>query len=328
MCMKRSPSIRSSNLSCIATVVSNRQQYGFTLLEVLACLVIVAILACLLLPSVNQAVDSARRLQCKTHLKELGLALHSYHDAHECFPASSVYASEDPTSNGLGWSIALLPYLQTGAELYNRYQQSRGNHDLENREILTTQFPSMLCPTDRQSVILIQPYDGKTGPLAKGSYVAITGISKAGCIRFWDTPLQANHLNRQKRGLLHLVGIHSIRQERIDDVKDGLAHSVAIGEFSTITAPQAQVFWASSFTHHSSATLMPSPLHRATSNWHYCRKKSKQSCRCDRATASFHKGGSFFLLADGAVRFYSSTQDENVFLAAGTIDGQEQVESD
>jgi len=82
---------------------------GFTLIELLVVIAIIAVLVALLLPAVQQAREAARRAQCKNNLKQIGLALHNYHDAFGCFPP---VASTDAQGNPLlSWRVALLPYL-------------------------------------------------------------------------------------------------------------------------------------------------------------------------------------------------------------------------
>ena len=94
---------------------------GFTLIELLVVIAIIAVLIALLLPAVQQAREAARRTQCRNNLKQLGLALHNYHDAHGCFPIGDM-GRKSPNNGGAvdynlpgTWIPALLPYLDEAA---------------------------------------------------------------------------------------------------------------------------------------------------------------------------------------------------------------------
>lgn len=102
---------------------------GFTLIELLVVIAIIAILIALLLPAVQQAREAARRTQCRNNFKQIGLALHNYHDTHGVLPPALISsgrctdANECPTTrpvlNTTGW-VLLLPYIDQ-SPLYNQY---------------------------------------------------------------------------------------------------------------------------------------------------------------------------------------------------------------
>ena len=91
-----------------------RRKRGFTLIELLVVIAIIAILIALLLPAVQQAREAARRSQCKNNMKQIGLALHNYHDVFTTFPIGGLKNSRGPN-----WRVGLLPYMDQ-APAYNQ----------------------------------------------------------------------------------------------------------------------------------------------------------------------------------------------------------------
>ena len=101
---------------------------GFTLIELLVVIAIIAILIALLLPAVQQAREAARRTQCKNNLKQIGIALHNYHDTHSCLPPMKIWANgidcpggPDGWTNTGGWSwrVMILPFVEQST-MYNQ----------------------------------------------------------------------------------------------------------------------------------------------------------------------------------------------------------------
>jgi len=126
---------------------------GFTLIELLVVIAIIGILVSLLLPAVQQAREAARRTQCKNSLKQLGLALHNYHDAHNMFPPSGSISLLTTSQQPWSAQAAMLPFLD-GGTIYSQINFSRGYHDPVNTSAYppfgpaATRIPVLLCPSE------------------------------------------------------------------------------------------------------------------------------------------------------------------------------------
>lgn len=127
---------------------SRRQQPlrgGFTVFELLVTISITAVLAALLLPAIGAARESSRRIQCVSHLREVGMALHNHHSTMQRLPMGWKF---DPSnSSAYGWSVALLPYLGQPA-LAARIDETKPIGDPAHQIARDTTLALLLCPSD------------------------------------------------------------------------------------------------------------------------------------------------------------------------------------
>ena len=291
-----------------------RRRRGFTLIELLVVIAIIAILIALLLPAVQQAREAARRSACKNNLKQIGLALHNYHDTHRVFPPGFI--------EGKGWLVTtfLLPYIDQSA-VYN--QLSPGDAmDLSDTNVLAlvrTIIPTYLCPTNPEP-----------NPAQNSDYT-ITTTNAAGTT------------TSQRIGVSHYLGVmgtgdyrcwstncdgmffHNSRT-KIRDIIDGTSNTFAFGERSPDSNWVGGV-WAG--THVQEYTYnggSPTPPASYYASKYYCGTQGWQSLRYGLVwtgtphalinspttwygPSSLHEGGLHFLMADGAVRFISENID-------------------
>jgi prepilin-type N-terminal cleavage/methylation domain-containing protein len=144
---------------------------GFTLIELLVVIAIIGVLIAILLPAVQQARAAARRAQCQNNLRQIGLALHQFHDAQGAFPPARLVEdgirtlSSDGTTTGIdepSWLIRILPHLEQSA-LYSKWNLygTFGSHE---REVRQAAVPTYLCPERHAG----------SSPVAPDSLVVIT----------------------------------------------------------------------------------------------------------------------------------------------------------
>jgi len=125
-----------------------RAHRGFTLIELLVVIAIIAVLVALLLPAVQQAREAARRSSCKNNLKQLGLALHNYHDTHMRFPLGHSTIEGANSWHGHGVFVDLLPFIDQ-TPLYNQWNMNITYNSGNNNTLSRNTITGLRCPSDR-----------------------------------------------------------------------------------------------------------------------------------------------------------------------------------
>jgi prepilin-type N-terminal cleavage/methylation domain-containing protein/prepilin-type processing-associated H-X9-DG protein len=306
---------------------------GFTLVELLVVIAIIGILVALLLPAIQAAREAARRTQCINNLKQIGVALHNYHDINKFFPAGNVTVGNCcGTKSNSNWCISILPFIEQAA-LYDKFDWKLFNEDQPHpgvngepcpvQEIVT----SFNCPSDINALKLENPGSGALVNKAyrHSSYRGVTGIGRNDGYFDCNQWQPAGLLEREK-GILHTVGSAGLTYENMGSVLDGTSNTLAVGEYMTTTTTNRGTFWGYSYTCYALSSIQfESRLYLP--DYNQCASLPgvpAGSNPCKRAFASFHPGGMNFVLVDGSTRFVASTVDlVNVLGAAATIAGQE-----
>ncbi len=206
-----------------------RKRIGFTLIELLVVIAIIAVLVALLLPAVQQAREAARRSQCKNNLKQLGLALHNYHDAAGCVAMGSG-DNGGPGGERQSATVQLLPYLDQ-APLYNLCSSGGTAASVNgtqaypnafswvpwdtNHVAVVTKIPLLLCPSD-DPMSATPPSQGTSYRFSRGD-------------TSWDHCSQWNGNGGRNRGMF-VGGTGNSGRRTFSSVTDGLSNTIAMSE--------------------------------------------------------------------------------------------------
>lgn len=310
---------------------------AFTLVELLVVITIVGILIGLLLPAVQAAREAARRVQCAGNLRQIGMAIHHYHAAHDSFPPGNINRAAnfcpgmaEPTtsySTHFGnWLIAILPYIEQTA-LFDRYDLHYLNESPENQPVRETAVAVYACPSDLNTQTPTVPATGPAAQVgakyAPGSYRAVSGRGYNG-YNYLDSEMTQSNYDRGGRGAIHMIGALGFTTENIDRVRDGTSNTLLVGEATTATNTGYRTFWAYSFAYYalSGAAAQPRTL---WGDFDRCQQAggNGNDIPCKRGWGSFHPNGMNFVLCDGSVRFLQTTIDLNLFGDLVTIAGGE-----
>lgn len=318
---------------------------GFTLIELLVVIAIIAVLIALLLPAVQQARESARRTQCKNHLKQLGVALHNYHDVFQIFPPGSAghfRVGTGPNSNWGGASVhtMLLPYVDQ-AQLYSSLNQDYvWDADYaglsQNRTLANKKIPAFNCPSDPQSNTAAGTtnYTWSTGPNL--GWVGVGGnavglFSVGGGKRMGDisdgtsNTIAASEIVRgDNDGARYTNGSDFVRNIPVGGLNATFPTLAQLETFNTACQAgkadhisQAGFFWASPMMYDTMFNTVATP-NTPFATCHSCTGCGRGDATGVWPARSRHTGGCHTLMADGAVKWIGDNVDLLTYQRAGS----------
>lgn len=307
---------------------------GFTLIELLVVIAIIAVLIALLLPAVQQAREAARRSQCKNNMKQLGLAMHNYHETFNAFPIGEL------SFNKGNWRLRLLPYMDQ-VPLYNQlnFQGTFTVSGGSNPVLAGVIVPGLNCPSG-----IFGPINSSSPNNAQNYQIHdYTGIMGAYPDPAGRTSVCYLNTNWGAQGCDNgLLPVNEVT--RIRDCIDGSSNTMMVGEQSADVAGKDQRAnywggWAGSYWNGSPADkiMVQTSTYWIGSGCTTLRyppntdqgKSTATTCvsgagclpyQYNVPLSSFHTGGINIMLADGSVRFISNNINMLTYAQLGTKD--------
>jgi prepilin-type N-terminal cleavage/methylation domain-containing protein/prepilin-type processing-associated H-X9-DG protein len=259
---------------------------AFTLVELLVVIAIIGVLIGLLLPAVQKVRAAAMRMKCANNLKQMGLALHNYLSAEECFPPAFQATGNNA---GWGWSTYILPYLEQG-NLYNAMAPTtnpfgQGTNPGTPDANTQTSLSLFRCPADTGPAINSQKFN-----FATSNYRAVVGTNYPG-----DPYVPLTDYG----GIMYQNS-----RTRVSDILDGTSNTLFVGECLLLDdGTKNGAIWPGMAGSANGTEYVSSVM------WWLDVAPYNINGTGAQAFSSNHPGGAYFLFADGSVRFFPDSAD-------------------
>lgn len=273
-----------------------KSRSAFTLIELLVVIAIIAVLVAILLPAVQQAREAARRSSCKNNLKQLGLALHNYHDAVSAFPPQFVWDTSSGNNAAWAWGALILPYVEQTSiyDVLTPGQKTLAVTLAQPNAVIVAQstIPVYRCPSDNTRDL--SPQKVANVSVSRTNYVGVNGDG----VRSYNS--QGGIFGKRNNSI------------RMRDILDGMSNTMIIGERASLVSPgnDAYSHWIGVSDGNQDGSGFKGTCEISGSTGYPMNTDAAVSWMFRSWFSSQHKGGAQFVMADGSVRFVSENIDQ------------------
>jgi prepilin-type N-terminal cleavage/methylation domain-containing protein len=321
-------------MSAFPSIRIGSSRRGFTLVELLVVIAIIGVLVALLLPAIQAAREASRRMSCQNNCRQVGLALHKFHDTYKAFPKAG------KLSNELSWHVYVLPFLEQSA-LYEQFNLSAGafngaplNRGPMKNELALEPRPVYLCPSSPVVQMLTNPpHFVNTPEIINGQvpytthYYGIMGPKGTNPATGQAYPWQntGSHGGFAADGIFQQDTVNPNpntgpdRGVKMAEVLDGTSTTLMIGEiswFNGVTGTRYRSWVRGCDT---------APVCAGARNVANAINSPSIALFNDIAFGSMHPGGANFVLADASVRFISDSIYLGTYWSLASRTGRETV---
>ena len=308
----------------------SRRTRGFTLVELLVVIAIIGILVAMLLPAVQAAREAARRLQCSSNLKQIGLATMNYENTHGVYPPAYFLFDWNNWDNGHYFFTYILPYMEQ-QQIYDQYNFGKvwySTHPLyPNKKATAVPIAAYQCPTAPKQSGTSDPnypnyYECATDYAACTAIISTSSSISASIAsgeitdrgdRFWRSILQPTVVTATSS----VRETYSLSPDTVSirDVTDGTSNSILLVE--TAGRPE---YW--SYGHVNTNSRSEGWHWADPQGWFWihdtCYGGRMFNCNNNNEVYSFHPGGCQFLYGDGSVHFLPNQLNPDTFISLFT----------
>jgi len=277
-----------------------KKHAGFTLIELLVVIAIIAVLIGMLLPAVQKVREAANRMQCGNNLKQIGLAIHNYHETFGQLPCSRIH--QDSSGGWATWCVQILPFVEK-QNLFDKWDLSRDYYS-QVPEAQRTPVKLFYCPTRQrpQEWSFNNAKDTKAGTFYPGAvtdYACSSG----------DRDSYGGYLDDKKANGAIIVGDATVvkgivmkwrSRTSLSSLSDGTSNTILIGEKHV--RPVALGLAAGDFAAYNGGPDVPRNAARCGGPGFPLAKEPKSNTEPERTFGSYHPGICQFVLGDGSVR--------------------------